>query len=52
MSYSASSRRATLNPSAALAGGATYTATVTTGAKDLAGNPLAASKSWSFTTRR
>jgi len=52
VSYSASARRATLNPSAALAKGKTYTATVTTGAKDLAGNPLATAKSWSFTTRK
>ena len=52
VSYNASAMRATLNPSAALARGATYTATVTTGARDLAGNPLAATKSWSFTTRR
>ena len=52
VSYSASARRATLNPSAALARGAGYTATITTGAKDLAGNRLAAKRSWSFTTRR
>lgn len=52
VSYSASARRAKLNPSRALARGATYTATVTTGAKDLAGNSLAGKKSWSFKTRR
>ncbi|CAA9285220.1 MAG: hypothetical protein AVDCRST_MAG93-3475, partial [uncultured Chloroflexia bacterium] len=46
-------KRATLNPSANLVDGATYTATVkggAGGAKDLAGNPLAADKVWSFTT--
>ena len=53
VSYDASSRTATLTPSSALAYGATYTATVTGGAsgvKDLAGNALATSVSWSFTT--
>ena len=37
-------------PSSELALGTTYTATVTTGAKDLAQNALAAPHSWSFTT--
>jgi hypothetical protein len=41
---------ATFNPTSDLANNAVYTATVTTGATDLAGNPLAASKIWSFTT--
>ena len=43
----------TLTPSAALAGSTTYTATVKGGAggvTDLAGNPLAADVTWSFTT--
>jgi hypothetical protein len=47
------SQVATLDPSANLSAGTTYTATVkggTSGAKDLAGNPLAADVSWSFTT--
>jgi hypothetical protein len=39
----------TLDPSADLAPGTAYTATVTTAA-DLAGNPLAQGESWSFTT--
>ena len=39
-----SGNRAVLNPSRNLVRGATYTATVTTRAKDLAGNPLAATK--------
>ena len=38
------------NPNADLAPNATYTATVTTGVKDLAGNALATSKVWEFTT--
>ena len=41
---------ATFNPTGALAPSTTYTATITTGAKDLAGNALAADFVWSFTT--
>ena len=41
---------ATFNPDADLAASAVHTATVTTGATDLAGNALATSKVWSFTT--
>jgi MYXO-CTERM domain-containing protein len=41
---------ATFQPTSPLAGGATYTATVTTGVQDAAGNAMAADKSWSFTT--
>jgi len=41
---------ATFTPSAALAGGLVYTVTITTGAKDAAGNSIAASYSWDFTT--
>jgi hypothetical protein len=41
---------ATFTPSAALAAGIVYTATVTNGVKDAAGNALAANTSWSFTT--
>ena len=37
-------REANLTPSTE------YTATITTGAKDLAGNALAANKVWTFTT--
>lgn len=40
----------TFTPSIALMGGTVYTATVTTGAKDSAGNALAADYAWSFTT--
>lgn len=41
---------ATFTPTNPLEGGKEYTATVTTGAKDLAGNPLAANLVWKFTT--
>ncbi|HYQ91373.1 MAG TPA: Ig-like domain-containing protein, partial [Candidatus Competibacteraceae bacterium] len=54
VSYNASTRTATLTPSANLAGSTTYTATVKSGGvKDLAGNALnnpPADVSWSFTT--
>ena len=56
VSYDAATRRAILNPSGNLAARTRFTATVRGGAtdprvKDLAGNPLAASLTWSFTTR-
>ncbi len=41
---------ATFSPDAELAYSTTYTATITTGAKDLAGNPVAHDHSWTFTT--
>jgi len=41
---------ATLTPSADLAYNTTFTVTVTTGVKDIAGNPMAADYIWSFTT--
>jgi len=41
---------ATFTPTANLTASATFTATVTTGAKDLAGNALAANKVWTFMT--
>ena len=53
VSYDAATKKATLDPTADLEAGATYTATVkggSGGVKDLAGNPLGADKSWSFTT--
>ena len=40
----------TLDPSAALEAETTYTATVAAGAADVAGNPLGAEQTWSFTT--
>ena len=55
VSYNASTRVATLTPSAALANSTVYAATVRGGAtdprvKDVAGNALAANATWSFTT--
>ena len=41
---------ATLTPSAPLTSSTTYIATVTTGATDLAGNPLGSNHVWTFTT--
>jgi hypothetical protein len=49
VTYDAGTRTATLDPDADLAAGTTYTANLTGGIADLAGNPLAAT-SWSFTT--
>ena len=48
VSYTGST--ATFNPAASLLGSTLYTATVTTGAEDLAGNALAANHVWTFTT--
>lgn len=48
VSYSGSTAKFT--PTNNLSASATYTATVTTGAKDAAGNALASDKVWSFTT--
>jgi hypothetical protein len=59
VSYSVGNRTAVFAPTAALAASTTYTATVTTGATDLAGNALAGNQAalpaasnyvWSFTT--
>ena len=49
VAYNSSTNTATLTPSAALAFSTKYTATVS-GAKDTAGDPMAAPYSWSFTT--
>jgi len=52
-SVSASGSRATLSPTAQLAGSTTYVATLTSGSsgiKDLAGNALGTDSSWTFTT--
>jgi hypothetical protein len=53
VSYDDQTRRARLVPQAALAYGSKYTATLKGGASgitDAAGNPLAADRTWSFTT--
>ena len=42
---------AKLDPTNSLRSGVTYKAVVTTGAKDVAGNPLAQQYSWFFTVR-
>ena len=51
VSYDPAAMKATLDPAKPLVKGATYTATVTTGAKDLAGNGLASAEVWKFTVR-
>jgi len=50
VSYDAPSRVATFTPTSSLALNTLYTATITTGAQDLFGNPLASNFVWSFTT--
>jgi hypothetical protein len=49
VSWTAATRVATLNPTATLAADQRYTASLTAGITDIAGNPLATS-SWAFTT--
>ena len=48
VSYNGSTAK--FSPSSNLSPGVMYTATITTGAKDLSGNPMAANYVWSFTT--
>lgn len=50
VAYDASARVATLTPSQLLAGGGTYTATISTGARSAEDIALPAPVSWSFTT--
>lgn len=50
VTYAAGSRTATFNPTSPLAASTLYTATATTGVKDLAGNTLASNNVWTFTT--
>jgi len=50
VTYDATTNIATFTPASNLAASTTYTATITTGAKDLAGNALASNYVWSFTT--
>jgi N-acetylneuraminic acid mutarotase len=47
---SSASRDATFLPASALAAVTAYTATLTTGVRDAAGNPLAAAHAWTFST--
>ena len=53
VSYDGPTKKATLDPNVDLEADTTYTATLKSGAmgvKDLAGNPLGADKTWSFST--
>jgi hypothetical protein len=50
VSYVAATNVATFTPTATLAANTTFTATITTGAMDIFGNPLAANFTWTFTT--
>jgi hypothetical protein len=50
VTYDVASHVATFTPTDTLALNIVYTATITTGAQDLNGNPLAADYMWSFTT--
>jgi hypothetical protein len=50
VTYNAANNIATFAPTANLAANTTYTATITTGAKDLSGTSLASSFIWTFTT--
>lgn len=50
ITYDAPSRVATFTPTSALAANTNYTATITTGTKDLAGNALTSNRVWTFTT--
>ena len=53
VSYNSTNNVATLNPTADLAAGRTYTATIvggSSGVKDVAGNALASTRTWNFTT--
>jgi len=50
VTYTAASKTATFNPTSDLAISTEYTANITIGVKDLAGNTLAITRTWSFTT--
>lgn len=50
VTYDAATYTATFTPDAPLSNSTTYTTSVSTGVKDLAGNAMAAAKTWTFTT--
>ena len=50
VAYDTNTKTATFTPSSNLTSGTTYTATITTSVKDVAGNKMASDKTWSFTT--
>ncbi len=50
VTYDVTSKVATFAPTSALLANTNYTATITTGVKDLTGNALASNRVWSFTT--
>jgi hypothetical protein len=50
VSYDSNTKTVTLDPASNLNEGATYTATITTQAKDVSGNALANNETWTFTT--
>jgi len=50
VSYNALTKTVTFTPTSPLTANTKYTVTIATDVKDLAGNPLAAPKTWSFTT--
>ena len=50
VAYDVQKNVATFTPTSALAANTNYTATITTGAQDLAGNGLASNRVWTFTT--
>lgn len=51
VNYNAADKKAVLNPDNRLKAGVAYTATVTTGVTDLAGNGLSAKEVWNFKTK-
>ena len=50
VNYNASTYIASFTPTSALVAATTYTATITTGVKDVSGNALASNYTWNFTT--
>lgn len=50
VTYTAIGNAAIFTPASNLAANATFTATISTGTQDLAGNPLASNFTWTFTT--